>query len=331
MAKRRATIKDVATEAGVSATTVSHVLNETRYVSPEVTESVFKAVEKLKYKPNHIARSLRGAGTKAIGVIIADIREEFFAEIVKAIERYCNKYDYIVYLCDSEDKVEKETKYIQSLIAKDVDGIILSPIYSNNKISSLIDTDIPVVQIDRYSKNIQSSFIGIENKESAFAATNYLLENGSENIMFFGYNDNVYTQKLRREGFIEAIAESSSKVDYSVATLDYMDNDKLYKEFEKYIEQLNNFDTVFFTTGKLFYNFLKAAVNKSFFDNNKLTILTYDDSKWLDMVKYPVISLKQPTAEIGDIAARMIISNINSEEKAADEYITLETKLCIRN
>lgn len=330
MGKKRSTIKDVAVEAGVSATTVSHVLNETRYVSEQVKENVYRAIDKLKYKPNHIARSLRGAGTKAIGVIIADIREEFFGEIVKSIEKYCNKYDYIVYLCDSEDKIEKESKYIQSLLAKDVDGIILSPIYSNTKLSSLIDADIPIVQIDRYSKNIKSCFIGINNKKSAFDATNYLIDNGSENILFIGYNDNVYTQKLRREGFIEALDLNEKKVNYNIISLDYMDNDTLCCELGHYLENSRQFDTVFCTTGKLCYNFLKAAMKKNLLESQQLKILTYDNSKWLDLLKYPILSIKQPTELIGELAAEKMLELLNAQSPIKPESIHLNTELLIR-
>ena len=330
MVKRRSTIKDVATEAGVSATTVSHVLNETRYVSPEVKENVYKAIQKLRYKPNHIARSLRGAGTKAIGVIIADIREEFFSEIVKAIEKYCNKSDYIVYLCDSEDKIEIESKYIQSLLAKDVDGIILSPIYSNTKLSSLLDADIPVVQIDRYSRNIKSCFIGINNKKSAFDATNYLIQSGSENILFIGYNDNVYTQKLRREGFLEALKQNFKKISYDVISLDYMDNTTLCSKLGDYLTNSHKFDTVFCTTGKLCYNFLRAAMKKDLLESKQLRILTYDNSKWLDLLKYPILSIKQPTELIGELAAEKMIELLNSEKPVPPENINLNTELLIR-
>ena len=330
MVKRRSTIKDVATEAGVSATTVSHVLNKTRYVSPEVKDNVYKAVDKLNYKPNHIARSLRGAGTKAIGVIIADIREEFFSEIVKAIEKYCNKSDYIVYLCDSEDKIEKEAKYIQSLLAKDVDGIILSPIYSDTRLSSLLDVDIPIVQIDRYSRNLESCFIGINNKKSAFDATNYLIQSGSENILFIGYNDNVYTQKLRREGFIEAVEENPKKVSYNIISLDYMDNTTLCSKLGNYLNNSNKFDTVFCTTGKLCYNFLRAAMKKDLLDSRKLRILTYDNSKWLDLLKYPILSIKQPTELIGELAAEKMLQLLNSSKPLPPENIHLNTELLIR-
>ncbi len=330
MAKRRSTIKDVAVEAGVSATTVSHVLNKTRYVSPEVTANVYKAIEKLNYKPNHMARSLRGAGTKAIGVIIADIREEFFAEIVKSIEKFCNRSDYIVYLCDSEDKIEKEAKYIQSLLAKDVDGIIISPVYSNTKISSLLDADIPIIQIDRYSKNIDSFFIGINNKKSALEATSYLINHDSEKILFVGYNDNVYTQKLRREGFLEAIEKNNRKVEYNIVSLDYMDNETLCTELGNAIDNYPDFDTVFCTTGKLCYNFLKAAMKKNLLQSQKLKILTYDNSKWLDLLKYPISSIKQPTEDIGRIAVEKMMNYLNSEEKICAESIHLDTELLIR-
>ncbi len=119
-----ATIKDVAERAGVSPTTVSHVLNETRYVSPELAERVWEAVEALNYQPNAVARSLRRKRTHTLGMIIPDNSNPFFAEVARGIEDLCFDLGYNVILCNSDQDREKEQTYIDLLTEKQVDGIV---------------------------------------------------------------------------------------------------------------------------------------------------------------------------------------------------------------
>ncbi len=331
MTKKRPTIKDVANMAEVSATTVSHVLNETRFVSEEVKEKVYSAVKALKYKPNHIARSLRGGGTKTIGVIIADIREEFFSEIVKSIEKFCNKDGFVVFLCDSEDQIEKELEYFHSLMSKDVDAIIISPISTSFIDSSITESSIPIIQIDRFSEDLGSGFIGIHNKKTAYDATNHLIKSGSKNILYIGYDDNVYTQKLRREGFLQAIEDNTLDISYHILSLEYMSNTELCDMLSFTIEDFKDIDTVFCSTGKLCYNFYRAALSKGMLEDGSLKILTYDNSKWFDLLKYPISSIQQPTEKIGKLAAQKVIDSINSKEDSdAKTQVLLNTDFIIR-
>src|SRR5699024_10325324 len=121
-----ATIKDVSKLAGVSVATVSRCLNKSGYVSKEAEASITKAIEKLNYVPSNIARGLAGKKTSTIALIIPDIFNPFFPEIARAIEDKANKYGYTLILCNTDDNAEKEKEYIETLIQKKVDGIIIS-------------------------------------------------------------------------------------------------------------------------------------------------------------------------------------------------------------
>jgi LacI family transcriptional regulator len=145
-----ANIKDVAKTAGVSISTVSHVINETRFVSDELRERVLNAMEELNYHPNALARSLRLGETKIIGLIIPDNSNPYFAEIARTIEDIGYKNGYSVILCNSDGNLDKEAAYINILITKQVDGVILiSAGYHQEHLLELREFGIPFVVSDR--------------------------------------------------------------------------------------------------------------------------------------------------------------------------------------
>ena len=119
-----ATIKEVSQRAGVSSATVSHVINNTRYVSDEVRERVLKAIDELNYKPNYIARTLRKGKSDTIGVIIPNTRNTYFTELAWCIEQVASKDNYRIIISNSENNPEKEVFYINILMQKQVDGIV---------------------------------------------------------------------------------------------------------------------------------------------------------------------------------------------------------------
>src|SRR3712207_1063745 len=142
------TINDVAAQAKVSASTVSHVINGTRFVDPETQERVRIAIETLGYRPNSLARSLRRRQTSTIGLLVPDNSNAFFADIARVIEDSGFAQDYSVILCNSDLSEEKQARYIDVLLSKQVDGIIL--ISSGNRLDPvrrILDAGVPVVVV----------------------------------------------------------------------------------------------------------------------------------------------------------------------------------------
>ena len=172
------TMKDVAERAGVSATTVSHVINKTRFVSEEVRARVLQAMEELNYQPNAIARSLRQKATHTIGLIISDISNPFFTSLVRGVEDVANKKGYNLILCNTDEKPEKEQMYLHILRQKQVDGIIMAPTGGNYEyINDLVKKRFPIVFIDRYLDGIEAPAVLVNNEEGAYQATRNQLGN----------------------------------------------------------------------------------------------------------------------------------------------------------
>ena len=145
-----ATIKDVANMAGVSTTTVSHVINKTRFVSEDLIERVTSAITELNYQPYGLARSLRKKQSGTIGIVIPENTNPFFAEVVRGIEDTCFEHGYSVFLCNSDGEPAKERNYLQLLIEKGVDGLVLVSTGDDEEAMQLLENrEIPKVIVDR--------------------------------------------------------------------------------------------------------------------------------------------------------------------------------------
>ena len=170
------TITDVAERAGVSITTVSHVINETRYVSDELTKRVYEAMRELNYRPNTLARSLRSGRTKTIGLVIPDISNMFFAEISRKIEDKGFEYEFSVILCNTDDDPKKEESYINVLLEKQVDGIIfISAGGAEENLEKSIDLGIPTIVADRDMQGATSDVVLVDNLKGGYDAAKYRL------------------------------------------------------------------------------------------------------------------------------------------------------------
>ena len=192
-------IQDVAKKAGVSATTVSRVLNNRGYISDETREKVNKAMKELNYFPNDVARSLFNKRTNLIGLIIPTVSNPFFGELTFYIETICNSIGYKILICNSLNNIENEKKYLEMLMRNQVDGIIVGT--HNQGILDYKNDNLAAVSIDTYlSENIP--IIGSDNYNGGKIATELLLAKGCKNIINIDGDCNLKTQaRLRKVAY----------------------------------------------------------------------------------------------------------------------------------
>ncbi len=316
-------LEDIAQKAGVSITTVSHVINKTRYVKRETRELVLNILEEMNYdirKPK-----AKTSGSKLIGVLVADITEDYYISVVKAIETYASEQSYSILLCDSEDDVEKEKRNIRNILDKDVGGLIISPINSERYPKEIKDAQIPVVLVDRKYDKHDKVFVGINNFESGYIGTKYLASKGCKAIGFIGYAETVYTVHQRAVGYRDFLQEHLPGCQPRVLKLNYRkeDSNKLIREF---VEETAP-DGVICATSDVCYQLIGSLEEMGIGIPDRIKVVTYDDNKWLDYLKFPVSVITQPTSEIGftaiDILVRMMLHP--EERKKIATEIFLET------
>lgn len=207
------TIRDVANEANVSTTTVSHVINGTRYVSDELKQRVHDAMTALNYQPNALARSLRVGRSKTIGLVLPDNSNFFFAEISHIIEDYGYQNGYSVILCNTDDDPEKEASYINVLIHKQVDGIIfISACNPSSNLSILNETNIPVVIVDRELPDINVDTVVNNNWLGGTLAASYLIGLGHRRIGCISGANTLLASKQRVDGFTQVLQDAGITV-----------------------------------------------------------------------------------------------------------------------
>ncbi len=326
---KRATMKDVAERAGVSITSVSHVINKTRKVEANTKAAILAAIQELHYQPNTPARSLKGKGTKTLGVVIADIREDFFAEVVKSIEFTASEQQYNVILCDSEDNAGKERFYLNMLISKGVEGIIFAPVDLESSYDFLVASAIPFLQIDRKIPLLQSDYVGIDNIGSCEKVTERLLASGARKIAFIGYNDKVYTQKLRREGYRRAMERRGLYSEACLLFVGYhleMTPDVIREFFEKNPDV----DGAVCGSSNVCYETVTALDQLGRKIPEGIRLASYDESKWFDYLKFPVSAVIQPTEEIGRVSVDMLIKRIRKKGGKAFQDVFLDTEMIAR-
>lgn len=203
------TIKDVAHEAGVSIATVSHVVNGTRRVSAGLTERVLAAMEKLDYRPNGLARSLRLGQTRTLGLLIPDNSNQFFAEMARSIEDTGYRHGYSVILCNSDRNVQKQRAYVRLLVDKHVDGIaFISSGESVEDIRYLTREGVAVVIVDRDQPGVAADVVLIDNERAGYEATRHLIGLQHRRIACISGPAGVAPSAERIEGYRRALQEA---------------------------------------------------------------------------------------------------------------------------
>lgn len=204
------TIKHVAARAGVSFTTVSHVLNGTRRVSDSARERVERAVAEMGYAPSAVARSLKMSETGIIGVLVPNITNPFFAELTRGIEDCCRRTDYSVFLCNSDDDPERQSRYLQTLLERRVDGLLLAAAAGEASVlaNRLAAARVPTVVVDRAIPGLAADLVRVDHEAGARHAVEHLLGLGHRAIACLSGPSEFEVSRARVAGWRLGLAEA---------------------------------------------------------------------------------------------------------------------------
>jgi len=327
------TIRDVAEHAGVSITTVSHILNDTRHVSDELRGRVEKAMLELDYTPNALARGLRQKQTRTLGIIVPDSANPYFAEVARGVEDACFAQGYSVILCNSDSDPEKESMYINVLAEKQVDGICLvaaSTETIEKHLDAVPELQIPMVLIDReYPKTIVDTVV-VENTDGAVKAIEHLLSSGHHRIgCITGLPDLMNSQK-RSDGYRQAIQEAGLIVDESLV----IEGDFRYEggyDATKQLLALENPPTAVFACNDLMaIGAISAVVSEGLSVPEDISIVGFDDIHLAVFANPSLTTVVQPKHEMGVKAADILLKRLKDSKMSPDRY-QLKTHLLVRD
>jgi len=326
------TINDVARKAGVSTTTVSHIINGTRYVSDELKVKVEAAIRELGYRPNSLARGLRRGESKTLGLIVPDNSNPFFAEILRSIENIGYEHGYAVILCNSDDDIKKEISYTELLVAKQVDGIVF--ITTNNScehLQEIIDEGIPIVVIDRDIPLSGTDVLLVDNFHGGYMATRYLIELGHRRIACITGPSLLNPSADRVNGYKQALSEAGIPENPAwIVTGDFQ-----YRGGELGIEQLLQLDerptAVFACNDMMALGALRGLRKAKLSVPRDISLIGFDDISLTSVVSPALTSVAQPLHEISRLAFELLIERIQQKgENHEAKRIVLPTQIVER-
>ena len=326
-----ATIKDVAKLAGVSIATVSHVINNTRFVSEEAKQKIFDAMKELAYKPNAVARSLRKKESRIIGLILPDNTNPYFAEIAWSIEYASRNMGYSVILCNSDGDVAKESSYIDVLLENQVDGVILVAAgESTANFLKLQERNIPTVMVDRDSPNVNIDSIQIDNALYGQMATDHLIELGHKKIACITGPREVTPSFDRVDGYKKALKQHNIPVNEDYIVRGDFKPQGGYLAASKLLG-LGIPPTAIFTCNDLMaFGVIHAASEVGINIPDKLSLVGFDDIYLSTYSNPQLTTIKQPRLEMGEDAVHFLTLRMKDHEKLSRK-IVLNASLVIRS
>ncbi len=320
-------IKDVAKAAGVSTATVSRVLSNGLHVRPEVRERVMAAVERLGYRPNLVARSLRSQQSTTIGLIVSDIRNPFFTSISRAVEDTAYEQGFSVILCNTDEQPEKEALYLNLMRDTSVAGAILSPTRQAVANSTLTDLPFPIVAVDRSIANADTDAVLLDNVDAAYRLITHLIEQGYRKIaalcseMSTGLERQLgYEKALRAHGLVPR----AEYVKYVAPR-----TEAGYTAALKMIDLPDPPGALFTVNSLLAEGALQAIRERNLTIPDDIALVTFDETTWASLVQPAITLIAQPTYEIGKTAAELLLRRIADPNRPARQVI-LKGQLLVR-
>ncbi|MCI1944928.1 LacI family DNA-binding transcriptional regulator [Clostridium luticellarii] len=317
-----ASIKDVAREAGVSIATVSRVLNDVDVVNEETKKRVLAAIKELGYRPNIVARSLKTQKTRTVGIIIPDISNQFYPEIVRGAEDVANIYDYNIMLCNTDLNMEKEMEYLKVLREKMADGVLyMSNSLEPNILELIRQLQLPMVLVESTSEKENIPSVAIDNEKAAYDGVAYLIKKGDKNIAYIGAGeDTLNASATRYKGYKRALEENNLEINKDRI---YFSNSKARDGYEGINEILNKtkIDSIFCTNDEIAIGAINALREKGIKVPEDIDVMGFNNI-YLSSIFYPKLTtVSQPIYDMGSVGMRMLIKLINKQELKETNYI----------
>jgi len=324
------TISDIAKEAGVSTATVSRMMNASGYVSAKSKEKVEAAIKKLDYRPNAAAISLSKKESKVIGVMVPEISNNFFGEVIEGISQVADQAGYALMLFDTSESIEKELRALQMLRQQNLCGLILTPVVDvvskNPDFYTCLDQlEVPVVLIDREVEGLDHSGVYCDNVKGAFNLTIHLQESGYESISVVAGDQNLKLGRDRLEGFMRAMRFNNKVVSSDQVLLGSFNKEATINVVSQSFDLENVPDAVLSCNNTMTEGLIEALHAKGLLD--KVAIASFDPVPWAKYLNTNIIQLERNTRYMGERATRMLFDEMKDTQMKVRSKVIVETKI----
>jgi LacI family transcriptional regulator len=327
---KRPTMGDVAERAGVSKTTVSHVINNTRFVEEETRQRVLEAIAELGYRPSVLARSLTTKRTQTVGVIVSDVSNHFFAEVLSGIEDVLMPENYALLVCNTAEILEREAHYLDLLMRQRVDGIIAAATSQRWEVLTEAEVqNMPVVFVDRIFEGLDGPFVGVDNRNGAYLGTKHLIEYGHRRIGVLAGFQRLSTMRERLVGFRQALQEHDIPLPEEWVITSPLSIEGGRDALRQLWSLPEHPSAVFVNNNLLALGTLRALKELGLRCPEDISVVGFDDHPWAAVSDPPLTVVRQPARQLGQAAAQMVLALIDGEQPPASRVI-LDCELVLR-
>lgn len=325
------TMADVAREAGVSVSTVSHVLNGTRKVSPETVQAVEDAIAKTTYIPNTLARSLAGATTQSIGIALSAITNHYFSEVVGAIEVEAKRHGLMIFLSDTHDDPAQELETVRALHQRRVDGIILAASADPDQatLRYLRTHAIPTVLVDRL---VAADFdqVGVENRKSMIQLVGHLAAHGHRRIALVAGQPGISTSQERLAGYKAGLRQAGLDFDPTLVVIGHSALEPARQAMRGLLALDPRPDAVVTGNNLMTIGAMHALRDAGLHVPEHIALAGFDDFDWATAFSPRLTVVAQPCSELGATAVRLLMRRLQ-EPTAKPRTLRLAATLRIRD
>lgn len=298
VSNQNVTIHEVAQAVGVSIATVSRYLNGKQKVSAEMSHKIDLAVEKLGYRPNAVARSLKISLSKCLGLLLPSIENPYFPALVRGVEDGTHEADYALFLCNTDGQWLKEKHYLDFLAEKRVDGLlVVAGSHSAEWVQTLHKLSIPTVLIDRKLEGASCPFIGVDQEEGALAVVSHLIEQGCQRIGCIQGRPGLSTSDDRLKGYMAALEKYKLPILPELILPGDFGFDSGYNGAAQLIA--SNVDAIFAANDMMALGCLEYARAKAISVPQQLAIVGFDDIRLSQWCQPDLTTVRQPAYELG--------------------------------
>jgi len=329
--------KDVAIRAGVSVATVSRVMNKSGYVKEETRRLVFKAFDELANQDKILVHSISNNKANIIGVVIPDISNPFFGEVIKGISRIADKFDASLLVCNTEEQIEKELKYLDLFKTNNILGLIITPKtdqlgYNSKYLYQLEDLGVPVVLLDRGLNLSHFNSVFVNNTLGAFSAINAFIEEGHKDIAIISGPMSSKPGRERFYGYENALKSNGIKVNNDYIFMGDFQLESGYESTKKILELDIRPTAIFAANNMMAQGCVKALIESGLKIPEDMAFISFDDVDMFEIMNMNISTVSRPTEYMGEVAAEMLFELIENKqvEHSSIREVLLETKLVLR-
>lgn len=325
------TIYDVAREAGVSMATVSRVVNNNPNVKPQTRKKVFEAIERLGYRPNAVARGLASKKTTTVGVVIPDISNSIFAEVARGIEDIANMYHYNIILCNADKKKDKEIRVINTLLEKQVDGLLfMGGAITEDHLQAFQTSTVPIVLCATTEESGAIPSVDIDHREAAYDAVQALIRQGHRLIaMISGTLQDPTNGYARFQGYKRALEEAGIPYQEEYVRVGNYRYESGMEAVQYFLELPERPTAIFAATDEMAIGAIHSIQDFGLKIPEDISVISVDNVRMASMVRPQLTTVAQPMYDIGAVSMRLL-TKLMKKEPVEDTKVILPHQLILR-